>query len=236
MTGDHLEPLAVILLDLVTDNQMQSLKQYAESSNSNLVYAHDELGNDIAVGVFVTEQFTVTMMQSQKIEDEYSSHELKEHPNITSLGAVEECPSEICDDMSVKADYDERKEHQIRVYKVNKKKKGKTQNHGKAARPQKTLQQLKRSKVLPSESKLSCTRRMEQKRLGFQCKKVLTKRKHKFQWSTDKSYRPSFSLKIIDLPSELLIVLYINLQTIFKTMSSSHDQHWSEFQRTTYFH
>ena len=52
---EMLPPLAVIPLDAATGKDLASLEQFANDSNSQMVYAQDEFGNNIAVGVFVTE-------------------------------------------------------------------------------------------------------------------------------------------------------------------------------------
>ena len=123
-TSDPLPPLAVIPLDSVKDTHITSLEQYAESSNSNLVYAHDEFRNDIAVGVFVTDDFHGTFMKNKDTEEQnYSTEAVNVHPNITWVAAVEECHGQKTEDISLKSECDDTQEEKIRVYKVEKKKK-----------------------------------------------------------------------------------------------------------------
>ena len=60
------------------------------------MYAQDEYGNDIAVGVFVTEHFVEKGIISENMKEEnVSASEITDQPNITWVAAVEECPTAV---------------------------------------------------------------------------------------------------------------------------------------------
>ena len=148
MNTEVLAPLAVISMENTENNAMACLNQYAGASNSNLVYAHDEFGNDVAVGLFVTNEFFPNTIENEHVKVEKClPDELKEPPNITWVAAVEECESEIMADTSLKENPDMQSDKNIRIYQVTKKSK-KTQDRClKSRNAQKTLNQLKKSKL-----------------------------------------------------------------------------------------
>ena len=51
-----MKPLAVIPLETISQSQLTAMQQFADGSNSQMVYACDELGNNVAVGLFVTDE------------------------------------------------------------------------------------------------------------------------------------------------------------------------------------
>ena len=55
-----LKPLAVIPLKENNGDEISYLENFASSSNAQMIYACNELGEKVAVGLFVTESFYST--------------------------------------------------------------------------------------------------------------------------------------------------------------------------------
>ena len=60
-----------------------SLEMFAGQSNTNLVYAHDEFGNQLAVGLMVTDEFMG--------KEQPNKGNVIKDDDINWVGAVEEC-------------------------------------------------------------------------------------------------------------------------------------------------
>ena len=87
--SEFIPPLAVIPFTDEGNAQISSLHEFANASNSNLIYAQDEFGNNLAVGVFVTEEFAQNVT-----EGNYSTHDGQQTEQAAWVGAVEECVTE----------------------------------------------------------------------------------------------------------------------------------------------
>ena len=88
MSPDILPPLAVIPVHNVDNSEASVLQQYAQESNSNLVYAQDAFVNNIAVGVFVTEEF------NPSVKNVFPMEISDDHQDPTWVGGTEECFTE----------------------------------------------------------------------------------------------------------------------------------------------
>ena len=173
----------------MSDSQVTSLEQYAESSNSKLVYAHDEIGNDIAVGVFVTEDFNVNIIENKdEKEEKYSTEDINSQPNITWVVAVEECHGQKTEGISLEAECDDTKEHTVRVYQVNKKKKYAKKKLSQPPTLRKTLRELKKCKILPVKQDVCMKRRARIRKIIPQDKGLTKKSKHKVRKVIDRAY------------------------------------------------
>ena len=144
--GQILRPIAVIPLNGPEDeSHISYLKSFATASNSEMIYACNELGEKVAIGLYVTESFNSNSNQvigQCKEEKEYEKINLHGR-----LGAVEECSTEEIEGNKEQINVSKQKENVIRVYKVNKGKKkrasDKTGVHGKQKF---TLKEIKQEK------------------------------------------------------------------------------------------
>ena len=110
-----LQPLAVIPIEQPDPAHSGDLQSFANQVNAPLVYACDEFGNQIAVGVFVTDSFG----QIQDKKAEFGEVKVDGNPNPNWVGAVEECCSAENEIVSVEEEMEGPSKPLIRVYKVN---------------------------------------------------------------------------------------------------------------------
>ena len=179
-------PLAVIPLQQECISEISSLQQFADASNSNLIYAQDEFGNNLAVGVFVTEQF-----DEHFTGEKYSTEHGQEGEQVGWVGAMEEC---ITASDQFPADNNEtelKKSANIKVYKVKKSRKSRAKPKSQSNDGPKMLKELKQfksngtKKCLQIQSSKNC--RIERNlKISKSTKPVWKVRKN-----YDKSYRPS---------------------------------------------
>ena len=118
LDSDFLQPLAVVQLDESTTNESSSLEKLATDSNSEMVYACDEFGNPIAVGVFVTESFSNLVSPNEN--SQFQEGQIHRKADPTWVGAVEECATNVDKVHSIDAEIEPARKPLIRVYKVNK--------------------------------------------------------------------------------------------------------------------
>ena len=192
-SADILAPFAVIPLETPNAEASASIQDYAEASNSNLVYAQDEFGNNIAVGVFVTEEFHPFV----KSED-LSMGNPTENQDINWVAAVEECLTECNEYSSIENAAGSPQKDSIRVYKVKKQKNGRKENKGSSRNARKTLSELKQVKAIKTKQKVSPPK-MKNTHISENipsCKKSRQIRK-----VYDKSYKPSCSVNTYNLGS-----------------------------------
>ena len=160
---------------------------------------------------FVTDEFNGNIVQMQELQEEekYSISDLKLQPNLTWVAAVEECPSVINDEISNERSVKEKKETDIKVYRVNRNKKGSKEGASKSSKVRKTLRELKQNKHKATGTKPSLIRIPKERASNLAKKCVIKKYKRKCRRLTDKSYRPSSSLKLNKLKRMPIIILFI---------------------------
>ena len=182
MQYDILEPLAVVPLQDSFPTEAASLVDFAKESNSQVVVASDDLGNQITVGIFVTESF-----DAKQLPDVANAN-----PNW--VGAVEECSSQVEKNVSLDAEISGDKQPTIRVYKVNKGPKGKKHVDNKRSSIPKTLVNLKRNKIVHNKRGVKQGIVKEENIITHDRKEKHRKCGKKRPKTSDKSYnRPSKS-------------------------------------------
>ena len=93
--SEILQPFAVLPYE-GESQEVSTLQQFASLSNSEMVYACDELGNKIAVGVLVNNEFG---LQDNKFDDfsiqNSSTVAVDDSANASWVAAIEECTTEV---------------------------------------------------------------------------------------------------------------------------------------------
>ena len=145
--------MAVFPQDDVKHEEVSSLEQFAAVSNSEMVYACDEFGNKIAVGVIVSNSFDVspTNEDISKIESS-SCIDLDQSANGSWVGAMEECATEEIE--NIQTDEQSQPKDEIRVYKVQKGKPKQKFSGQKQGRKLKTLAEIKKSRNVSAPRKI----------------------------------------------------------------------------------
>ena len=141
--GQILRPLAVIPLNDGNAEEISTLENFAATSNSQMIYACNELGEKVAVGLFVTENFNVTCPDTNDLALQESFQLPSQSTgNDAWVGAEEECVTEIGKEVVNEAKPDN-KTDVICLYKVNKGTKKETRKKNVGVKRMKTLQEIK---------------------------------------------------------------------------------------------
>ena len=121
-----MKPLAFIPLKDNNGDEISYLESFASTCNAEMIYASNENGEKVAVGVFVTDSFYGTSGMNPEECEKYSSEGYDESiANGNWIAVQEECVTEEATEPEVKneADSEACKADVIRVYKVKKGKK-----------------------------------------------------------------------------------------------------------------
>ena len=181
--------------------EISKWNEIALKSNSNLVYACDELGNQIAVALIVNPSFNVD--GKVKVDNAYDSQNIQQE---WVVAAVEEC-STACDDNKIDLNVeDQPRNSAIRKYKVGKGSRVQKENFLTKKGKAKTLK-IKKNEVLAGRAKRqervkvskNVVTKMEQEVHG-NVKSMPRRRQRKMQY--DKAYRFNGSLKYVKLQSK----------------------------------
>ena len=198
---EMLPPLAVIPSDAATGKDFASREEFANDSNSQMVYAQDEFGNNIAVGVFVTEAFCPNDVTAKDLDDKISnSGECIPQANINWVGALEECPTEVIDSVDIQNDLDVDNENCIHVYKVKKEGKLKGGKVQRSVGSRKTLRELKTKYDLKVARKGSKSKEKASNTVKI---KLPSKSKRRRQRCFDKAYKGPSAVSCAKLQSKL---------------------------------
>ena len=188
-------------MDAATGKDLASLEQFANDSNSQMVYAQDEFGNNIAVGVFVTEAFCPNDVMAKDLDDRISnSGECSPQANINWVGALEECPTEVIDCVDIQNDLDVANENCIRVYKVKKEGKLKEQKVQRSEASRKTLRELKNKYDLKLARKGSKSKEKASNTVKIELPSKSNRRRRR---CLDKTYKGPSAVSCAKLQSKL---------------------------------
>ena len=148
--SEVLKPVAVIPLKESNSHEISYLESFATSSNSQMVYACNENGEKVAVGIIVTESFYGSSENSAEAE-------VICEPNAAWIAAEEECVTEDLKSKDLKQEIANEvdKEKVVHVYKVNK---GKRKEE---VRKKRTLKQIKKNieHSKAKKKKVDCVRK-----------------------------------------------------------------------------
>ena len=180
------------------------LVNFATDSKSELVYACDASGNQIAVGVFVTDSFHVVDTEDDKIK----SSELALDPNANSnwVAAVEECSSDFNGTVPINEDIDSEKQSVIRVYKVNKGPRAKKDVQKERPKFRRTLKNLKKSTAVVTENVVTPRLVKNKQIVSDEQHEKNVKHRRIRRRSTDKCYKGPSKSRVGDLQSRTLFV------------------------------
>lgn len=176
-------------------NDLCSLEHFAEGTNSQLVYAQDEFGNNIAVGVFVTKSFAENAIEGKDLKEEHD--DLGAEGNIDWVAAIEECPME--NDSPLQKDLAGDKQDAIRVYKSTKQRKVQ-----KNQLSRKTLKEIREAKSFGTVHTTAAEKKLKE-RVSY--KEISRRPRRKRRSSMDKAYRGPSALMCQHLESNILIFI-----------------------------
>ena len=154
--SQYLEPLAVFPVASATSNTIDpQMEAFASTSNSEIVYACDEFGNQIALGLIINEDYSLENMKRQNVLEP----EVDGIANNSWVAAVEECSTaDVLNEDTGPAP------SSIRKYKVNKPAKRQKQIATTAKEQKRTLKDIQneifvkkrnRTKAMKTVAKLS---------------------------------------------------------------------------------
>ena len=213
--SELLQPIAAITLNEETDSKIGLLENFAATSNSHMVYAYNEAGEKVAVGIFVTENFDENACNNCSncyLRYEDADDDQKINGNGQWVAAEEECVSESTAD--IKNDGPSDKSCKVvRVYKVNKGKNKATTKRSFEGKKANTLNEIKNS-IKSSVKKENLVRlrpklKRRRKRIvkdsnyGAACKK----RKHRKR-KEDRTFPVSNSIRHLKFECEFLFHFY----------------------------
>ena len=145
--SEILKPIAVISLNGNDNNvQVSTLENFATASNSQLVYACNEFGERIAVGLYVTESFTdnsADFDKNSKMKPIQANAE-----NEKWIGAVEECVTQETKDIKTGMSVNNDAKNSIKLYKVNKGKRKQSTAKSGCGKKHLTLKEIKKKRSL----------------------------------------------------------------------------------------
>ena len=148
--SEILWPIAVIPLNEGNHENMGLLENFAHTSNSQMIYACNEYGEKVAVGLFITENFNAHNAETKedyKVEESSLSNEVNLYGQW--VAAQEECVTDSSEPVKEDMMLAKSTTEVVWVYKVNKGKK--------KSEPKKkiTLNRLKTLKEIKSKVKVN---------------------------------------------------------------------------------
>ena len=197
LQSEILKPLAVIPLNEASKSDLTCLQQFAQASNSEMVYACDEFGNNLAVGLFVTTAFEDEKCKGEKVKHE----DIEESKGIDLseanwVGAVEECVTESKEVYHEEVEVDSEKELGVRIYKVNRDSRAKINKSIKKSKTLNTLCSLKEkkaNKIIQKAAAGKHKKRFSEVKTKLGIGKRNGQKRHKRK--SDKAFRPSYYFK-----------------------------------------
>ena len=138
--SQFLQPPTVIPSVNGSDGTACLLEELAAKSNSDIIYAQDEFGNNIALGLVLNEDFSAG--HDVKVENSIQAVDM-DVENDNWVAAVEECTKNSDTEQSVPSLENNFKPNAIRKYKSNKKKQKPRKNKSIGKDDAKTLKAIK---------------------------------------------------------------------------------------------
>ena len=185
-----------------------ALESYGNASNVNMVYATDEFGNNIAVGVFVTNKFTGNEGKMEGIESQDINKPFKEEGSFPWVGACEECPTQATEVDEKGKCNDEEPDVNVQVYKVNKRGKSAKKRVPKSQTSGRTLRELKKK---PGKVKVEVTKKKARIPAKITAQRVLREgRRKKHVRCQDRAYRPSYSIPSVSPQSKFNVMPFMS--------------------------